>query len=72
MGPLGAGGKPIDDEIHVLRECQVSSQCRLRFSAGQGAFRLEVLSEVERFRYIAECMDLVEQARIDQMGQDGP
>ena len=43
----------------------------MQFSDGQG-FRLDALNEVEKSRFIAECMDLTEQDRIYRMGQMGP
>ena len=62
LGDLGAGGKPIDDEMHFLLECEVTSAVRVSHAeqAGFGAgFDWQSMSEVEKCEHIARCLDAV-------------
>ena len=73
-GDLGAGGRPIDDEFHLLFECEATSAARARASArtlwegnwaaGHAVRRLmgEMEGKAELARYAAECMDIVDAA----------
>ena len=71
-GDLGAGGRPIDDEFHLLFECEATSAVRAHvrrlwegnWAAGHAVRRLmgEMESKVELARYAAECMDIVDAA----------
>jgi hypothetical protein len=73
-GDLGAGGRPIDDEFHLLFECEATSAARARartrrlwegnWAARHAVRRLmgEMESRVELAQYAAECMDLADAA----------
>ena len=63
---MGAGGRPIDDEFHLLFECEATSALRAS-SPGVtgGAWSVRgLLDRVARgpelARFLAGCMDLVD------------
>ena len=74
-GELGAGGRPIDDEFHLLFECEATSALRLgtqrlwegNWSAADAVKRVmgEMGSRLELARFAAACMDVADAAAGD-------
>ena len=61
---MGVEGRPIDDEHHVLFECEATRDCRVRLLdyAGDPMTVEDMMSglSVRLAEFVSECMDTVE------------